>query len=209
MRAVITFILTIFLGGCSSVIKQQEPQAIDIDNQGLYKSYLKHYDYTINLSQYIGKRAFDCSALIVIINQKNGNLYAFDNLSRFYDRDGRRSQAMYNLYGSKNRLYYSNPRPGDLIFFNNTTQNTKGKSSHKITHIGIVTKVKKDGGIEFLHNLNGKNIISVMNLTHKDTHKLDGKKINAYIIANCYQPICLVSNRFSGYGRIDRSVIVK
>ena len=207
VRAVIVFILTLLFGGCSTII--QEPQSIDIDNQGLYKSYLNHYDYTLNLSQYINKVAFDCSALIMIINQKNNNIYEFDNLSKFYDRDGRRSQAMYNLYGSKNRLYYSNPRPGDLIFFNNTTHVTRNKSSHKITHIGIVTKVKSNGGIEFLHNINGRNIISVMNLQHKDTHKVDGKKINAYIIANCYEPSCLVSNRFSGFGRVDKNIYVK
>lgn len=48
-----------------------------------------------------------------------------------------------------------------------------------------------------------------MNLQHKDTHKVDGKKINAYIIANCYEPSCLVSNRFSGFGRVDKNIYVK
>ncbi|MBR6611793.1 MAG: biopolymer transporter ExbB, partial [Campylobacter sp.] len=69
--------------------------------------------------------------------------------------------------------------------------------------------VKSNGGIEFLHNINGRNIISVMNLQHKDTHKVDGKKINAYIIANCYEPSCLVSNRFSGFGRVNKNIYVK
>ncbi|ARR02344.1 hypothetical protein CVIC8964_0934 [Campylobacter vicugnae] len=216
MRLAIFIILTFVFSGCSlktintqSVQNSDIKNSIKIDNQGLYKNYLKRYEYTLNLSKYVGKRAIDCSALIATINNKNSDIYSLNNLSFYYGKDGRRSQAIYNLYKSKDWLNYHSATPGDLIFFNNTTKSTRGKKTHNITHIGIVKSIKDDGTIVFLHNLKGKNILSVMNLTYKDNHKVDGKKINAYIIANCKSASCLVSNRFSGFGKINRDISVK
>ena len=156
-----------------------------------------------NLKKYTNTRiGGDCSGLITAIN-KNNNSAIFDpkELNKYYT-SGRKSQAMFDLYKDKNKIYFSQPQVGDLVFFNNTTRATKGRSKKLITHVGIVSKVNKDGSVEFLHNIRGKNVLSVMNLSLPNDHQIAGKKVNAYIISRCKDSSCLVSNRFSGYGRV-------
>ena len=156
-----------------------------------------------NLKKYTNTRiGGDCSGLITAIN-KNNNSAIFDpkELNKYYT-SGRKSQAMFDLYKDKNKIYFSKPQVGDLVFFNNTTRATKGRSKKLITHVGIVSKVNKDGSVEFLHNTGGKNVVSVMNLSLPNDHQIAGKKVNAYIISRCKDSSCLVSNRFSGYGRV-------
>ena len=156
-----------------------------------------------NLKKYTNTRiGGDCSGLITAIN-KNNNSAIFDpkELNKYYN-SGRKSQAMFDLYKDKNKIYFSQPQVGDLVFFNNTTRATKGRSKKLITHVGIVSKVNKDGSVEFLHNIRGKNVLSVMNLSLANDHKIAGKQVNDYIISKCKDSSCLVSNRFSGYGRV-------
>ena len=109
---------------------------------------------------------------------------------------------MFDLYKDKNKISFSQPQVGDLVFFNNTTKATKGGSKKLITHVGIVSKVNEDGSVEFLHNIRGKNVLGVMNLSLPNDHKIAGKQVNDYIISKCNDSSCLVSNRFSGYGRV-------
>ena len=156
-----------------------------------------------NLKKYTNTRiGGDCSGLITAIN-KNNNSAIFDpkELNKYYT-SGRKSQAMFDLYKDKNKISFSQPQVGDLVFFNNTTKATKGGSKKLITHVGIVSKVNEDGSVEFLHNIRGKNVLSVMNLSLPNDHQIAGKKVNAYIISRCKDSSCLVSNRFSGYGRV-------
>lgn len=156
-----------------------------------------------NLKKYTNTRiGGDCSGLITAIN-KNNDSAIFDpkELNKYYS-SGRKSQAMFDLYKDKNKISFSQPQVGDLVFFNNTTKATKGGSNKLITHVGIVSKVNEDGSVEFLHNIRGKNVLSVMNLSLPNDHKIAGKQVNDYIISKCKDSSCLVSNRFSGYGRV-------
>ena len=156
-----------------------------------------------NLKKYTNTRiGGDCSGLITAIN-KNNDSAIFDpkELNKYYS-SGRKSQAMFDLYKDKNKISFSQPQVGDLVFFNNTTKATKGGSKKLITHVGIVSKVNEDDSVEFLHNIRGKNVLSVMNLSLPNDHKIAGKQINDYIISRCKDSSCLVSNRFSGYGRV-------
>ena len=156
-----------------------------------------------NLKKYTNTRiGGDCSGLITAIN-KNNNSAIFDpeELNKYYT-SGRKSQAMFDLYKDKNKISFSQPQVGDLVFFNNTTRATKGGSKKLITHVGIVSKVNEDGSVEFLHNIRGKNVLGVMNLSLPNDHKIAGKQVNDYIISKCKDSSCLVSNRFSGYGRV-------
>ena len=156
-----------------------------------------------NLKKYTNTRiGGDCSGLITAIN-KNNNSAIFDpkELNKYYT-SGRKSQAMFDLYKDKNKIYFSQPQVGDLVFFNNTTRATKGRSKKLITHVGIVSKVNEDDSVEFLHNIRGKNVLSVMNLSLPNDHKIAGKQVNDYIISKCNDSSCLVSNRFSGYGHV-------
>ncbi|MDD7324240.1 MAG: CHAP domain-containing protein [Campylobacter lanienae] len=156
-----------------------------------------------NLKKYTNTRiGGDCSGLITEINKNNGSaIFDPKELNKYYS-SGRKSQAMFDLYKDKNKISFSQPQVGDLVFFNNTTRATKGGSKKLITHVGIVSKVNEDGSVEFLHNIRGKNVLSVMNLSLPNDHKIAGKQVNDYIISKCKDSSCLVSNRFSGYGRV-------
>ena len=119
-----------------------------------------------NLKKYTNTRiGGDCSGLITAINKNNGSaIFDPKELNKYYS-SGRKSQAMFDLYKDKNKISFSQPQVGDLVFFNNTTRATKGGSKKLITHVGIVSKVNEDGSVEFLHNIRGKNVLSVMNLS--------------------------------------------
>ncbi|MCI7246751.1 MAG: C40 family peptidase [Campylobacter sp.] len=193
-----------FITGCATGSSQSATNFYNKNKQSYQTSTEKREkNPNFNLKKYTNTRiGGDCSGLITAIN-KNNNSAIFDpkELNKYYT-SGRKSQAMFDLYKDKNKIYFSQPQVGDLVFFNNTTRATKGRSKKLITHVGIVSKVNKDGSVEFLHNTGGKNVVSVMNLSLPNDHQIAGKKVNAYIISRCKDSSCLVSNRFSGYGRV-------
>ena len=156
-------------------------------------------------NKYLNTRAGgDCSGFVSIVNQKHANMY-FDEsaINKYYDKGGRKSKAIFNLYASKNLIADKNPKIGDLIFFANTLGRgaQKNKDMKNVTHVGIITDVAKDGTVRFIHNYGGKIKHSYMNLTRKNVF-MDGKKeINSYMVrCKGAQSSCLASNRFAGYG---------
>ena len=160
----------------------------------------------LNLIQkYVGKRdGGDCSGFVTLINKKfNRDFFDEKELDKFYTKRGLKSEAMFKLYESKNLISFENPEVGDLIFFNNTTKNTKNNKKAKIiTHVGIVSSVEKDGTVGFTHNTRGKNAVHFMNLNEKDTHKKGKKELNSYVVAcKSKSAACLAANRFAGYGK--------
>ena len=193
-----------FITGCATGSSQSATNFYNKNKQSYQAGTEKREkNPNFNLKKYTNTRiGGDCSGLITAIN-KNNNSAIFDpeELNKYYT-SGRKSQAMFDLYKDKNKIYFSQPQVGDLVFFNNTTRATKGRSKKLITHVGIVSKVNKDGSVEFLHNTGGRNVVSVMNLSLPNDHQIAGKKVNAYIISRCKDSSCLVSNRFSGYGRV-------
>ena len=193
-----------FITGCATGSSQSATNFYNKNKQSYQTNTEKREkNPNFNLKKYTNTRiGGDCSGLITAIN-KNNNSAIFDpkELNKYYT-SGRKSQAMFDLYKDKNKIYFSQPQVGDLVFFNNTTRATKGRSKKLITHVGIVSKVNKDGSVEFLHNTGGRNVVSVMNLSLPNDHQIAGKKVNAYIISRCKDSSCLVSNRFSGYGRV-------
>lgn len=145
----------------------------------------------------------DCSDFVSIINQKNENIYFKESELLAYFRSNSKADAIFNLYKSQNRVFFSNPKPADLIFFGNTTRD----KNSEITHIGIVYKVDYDGTIAFA-NLLGKEIkISYLNLNTPTIHKIEENEKNSFL-KKCLpkepKPNCLASNFFRGYGNIFR-----
>ena len=193
-----------FITGCATGSSQSATNFYNKNKQSYQANIEKREkNPNFNLKKYTNTRiGGDCSGLITAIN-KNNNSAIFDpkELNKYYS-SGRKSQAMFDLYKDKNKISFSQPQVGDLVFFNNTTKATKGGSKKLITHVGIVSKVNEDGSVEFLHNIRGKNVLSVMNLSLPNDHKIAGKQVNDYIISKCNDSSCLVSNRFSGYGRV-------
>lgn len=164
----------------------------------------KAKDFGLDLDKYVNTRiGRDCSGLVSVINDKNDKIFFEPRELNKYFNNTRKSQAIFNLYKAHNKIVFTQPKAGDLIFFNNTTRDTKRKKNGAITHVGIIDEVKSDGSIIFLHNSGGKNIKSVMSLKHKNSHDVGGKKVNAYLISRCSSIDCLASNRFAGYGRVE------
>lgn len=167
----------------------------------------KHSDEIANLvKKYLNKRnGGDCSGFVSFINKQHQNVYFKERqLDKFYTKRGSKSEAIFNFYKSKNLIIQKEPKVGDLIFFHNTTNKTKNNLKNKfITHIGIVDKVYKDGGIRFSHH-NGKKIdYGFMNLNHKNTHIKNNKTLNSYIIScKKFNTSCLSSNRFAGFASV-------
>lgn len=193
-----------FITGCATGSSQSSVN-FDNKNKQSYQADTKKREKNpnFNLKKYTNTRiGGDCSGLITAINKNNGSaIFDPKELNKYYS-SSRKSQAMFDLFKDKNKISFSWPQVGDLVFFNNTTKATKGASKEFITHVGIVSKVNKDGSVEFLHNIRGKNVLSVMNLSLPNDHKIAGKQVNDYIISKCNDSSCLVSNRFSGYGRV-------
>ena len=161
----------------------------------------------LNLLQgYIGKRdGGDCSGFVTLINKKfNRDFFDEKELDKFYTKRGLKSEAMFKLYESKNLIAFDDPQVGDLIFFNNTTRNTKNNKKAKIvTHVGIVSSIEKDGTVAFTHHTKGKNMVDFMNLNDKNTRKKGKKELNSYVVScKNKSTSCLASNRFSGFGKV-------
>lgn len=193
-----------FITGCATGSSQSATNFYNKNKQSYQADTEKREkNPNFNLKKYTNTRiGGDCSGLITAINKNNGSaIFDPKELNKYYS-SGRKSQAMFDLYKDKNKISFSQPQVGDLVFFNNTTKATKGGSKKLITHVGIVSKVNEDGSVEFLHNIRGKNVLSVMNLSLPNDHKIAGKQVNDYIISKCNDSSCLVSNRFSGYGRV-------
>jgi len=104
----------------------------------------------------------DCSGLARAIYKNAGkplggnSLYAGENdvsiLYRYSQRHG--------------RLHRNAPLPGDLVFFDNTTDlNRDGSYNDLLTHVGIVERIQNDGTIIFVHQIGPRPVRARMNLS--------------------------------------------
>jgi hypothetical protein len=67
------------------------------------------------------------------------------------------------------------PRPGDLVFFQDTyDRNRDGRRNDGLTHIGVVERVSQDGLVTFVHRAGGGVKRSRLHLYRPDVRK-DGK----------------------------------
>ena len=67
------------------------------------------------------------------------------------------------------------PRPGDLVFFQETyDRNRDGKRNDGLTHIGVVERVSADGLVTFVHKAGGGVKRSRLHLSKRDVRR-DGK----------------------------------
>lgn len=169
------------------------------------KNSVKKPANRLNLSKYPGTSVGgDCSGLVSVINARHGGIFFDEKELGKYFTNGRKSQAIFNLYKSRSKIVFTAPKTGYLIFFKDTTAQTKNKKAGKITHIGVVYDVLSDGSVIFLHNNgSGKNRLATMNLRYKNYAKVGNKKVNDYLIARCNSPQCLTSHHFAGYGKIE------
>ena len=207
-------IAALIFSGCANSTPKIYP--IDQSGQILNARFLNSQQDVFNdlggialsnfMQGFLGKKdGGDCSGFVSLVNKNINNVYFSEtNLLKFYGENGSKSQAIYNFYKKRNLISQTSPKLGDLVFFNNTTSQTKGKNKQTITHLGIIDRIENDGTIRFMHNTRGKNKSGFMNLFQKNSHKIGGKEVNSYIVA-CKggDATCLTSNRFAGFGKVS------
>lgn len=78
-------------------------------------------------------------------------------------------------------LRRTEPRVGDLVFFDNTyDRNGDGRANDELSHIGVVEKILDDGTIVFVHRVGGGILRYRMNLEHPEVSRdpRTGRRLN-------------------------------
>lgn len=88
---------------------------------------------------------------------------------------------IYRTLKEKNLLYYNNPQPGDIIFWDNTYDANQDQlfGNDPLTHVGIIMKIDEDNTIHYLHADYYTRTITTnkMNLNKPDLYKDENGKI--------------------------------
>jgi hypothetical protein len=120
----------------------------------------------------------DCSGLVCAIYY-----YAGIDIQNYYEQyKGTGTERIYQLL-KKNRLLKKNwlPKPGDIIFWDNTfDRNKNNRNDDILTHMGMVTECDKSGNITYIHFNYSKGIIyEYMNIRYKNnkTKEINGKNV--------------------------------
>lgn len=200
MKYLLYLSLVFILTGCS--IKTPS-----IDTNTTPSSQNNEAKIVNTLNSYINKNiGKDCSDFVSIVNQELNNIY-FDEKELKFTLNTTKSEAIYNLYEKQGKISTQElPNIGDLIFFKDTIKPTKTKS--QISHIGIVSDIHDDNTIIFVHQINGKVTQGYINLNNMDSHNINGKVVNSFIVRcttkNTPNHKCLSSKFLAGYGRVQK-----
>lgn len=195
---------SLFMAGCAEKNNALTIGDASISDELAFKLNPETWALLSSIDRKTGKRiGGDCSGFITVLNDRNDNIYFDSSELMEHMSGGGKSAGIYRLYAANNAISTENPRPGDLIFFYNTTSRTKNSKKKQITHIGVVRDVYKDGRVGFIHNTRGRNQLDYMNLKKNNTHRAGTKIENSYIVS-CARgdSSCLSANRFAGFGKI-------
>lgn len=101
------------------------------------------------------------------------------------DEDGKwlsTTEMIYNYVNTNGKLYKENPKVGDIVFFDNTFDKNKDKEfNDKLTSIGIVVEIDKEGTIYFLYKTSKGVKLRMINLKHPEQEKIKNKNITKTI----------------------------
>lgn len=152
-----------------------------------------------------GRYRNDCSGFVEAVLDSTGHdLFGF---SRSYDIQANGVRQIYEYIKRTGSISaQKTPKPGDLVFFSNTYDlNRDHKFSDKLTHIGIVTSVDRDGTIAFLHVVRKRMKTDFMNLYKPNVYEENGKILNSYlrrIQKNSSEPM-LTAQLFDFFGSLN------
>ncbi|MDH4200218.1 MAG: CHAP domain-containing protein [Spirochaetia bacterium] len=110
------------------------------------------------------------------------------------------------LFRKNHKFDPKSPRVGDVIIFDNTyDKNNNQKRDDYYTHTGIVTGIRQDHTIEFVHGNIGRTIRKgYINFDHKNISVYESQPVNSYIRARYSwdEPVrSLASYLVRGFGR--------
>ena len=124
---------------------------------------------------------FDCSGFVEACYYSAGL-----KLSKMILPQNRSKDLAFSLYKSTKKVRWNSinkkPRPGDLIFFNNTYDRNKNKRWDDLaTHVGLVEKVFPDGRIHWIHLVRKGVVRYVTHLRFPGVYAKNGLKWNDYL----------------------------
>lgn len=143
---------------------------------------------TVNINGSVLNIETDCSFFVRAAYWEGSNhtrdLFRDSLASKSIDPNKATGVTLLSSYFEKHHKYRSkNPRIGDIIIFDNTyDKNHNEKRDDYYTHTGIVTNIREDQTIEFIHGNIGRTIKKgYINFNYKDNSMIDNKSINSYI----------------------------
>lgn len=144
---------------------------------------------------------YDCSGFVLAVYYKSGIDIQNSEIN------GAKSNMVRSVYDytEKNGIIYGDvlPKPGDLVFF----ENTKGHSPGILTHIGIVEKIEQDGTVAFIHKSSRGIRRDFLNLNSPSSRFSENDEItNSYLRRRRSKDSpgskYLAGELFAGYGNI-------
>lgn len=124
----------------------------------------------------------DCSGFVRLAYLKAG----IDLVNHGFLEGENAVSAIHRRARDRGALHHRRPRPGDLVFFQETyDRNRDGKRNDGMTHIAVVETVELDGTVTFIHR-GAKGIArSRMNLLFPRTHRVGqgGPVLNDFLRA--------------------------
>lgn len=124
----------------------------------------------------------DCSGLVRLAYLKAG----IDLVNHGFLNGENAVTAIYRRAQVRGAVHHRRPRPGDLVFFQETyDRNRDGKRNDGMTHIAVVETVEVDGTVTFIHRGSKGIARSRMNLLFPRTHRAgqSGPVLNDYLRA--------------------------
>lgn len=161
---------------CSpAYVQRKEPAGDEMQARLALVNYAKSLLGVKRLTEMDGRFKNDCSGFVNGVYAVMGR-----KIKSNFVRQGRSlSESLYLTLNDRNLSYGDMPpQPADAVFFKNTLEN----SYDKITHVGLVEEVQKDGTVVILHYGSGRVGRIKMNLRHPYDYKNDkGEIINDYL----------------------------
>jgi hypothetical protein len=141
----------------------------------------------------------DCSGFVRLAYLKAG----IDLVNHGFLNGENAVSAIYRRAQDRGAVHHRQPRPGDLVFFQETyDRNRDGKRNDGMTHIGVVESVDLDGTVTFIHRGSKGIARSRMNLLFPRTHRAgrDGPVLNDFLrAASRGQRAWLTGELFAGF----------
>ena len=124
----------------------------------------------------------DCSGFVRLAYLKGG----IDLVNHGFINGENAVTAIYRRAQDRGAIHQRRPRPGDLVFFQETyDRNRDGKRNDGMTHIAVVETVELDGTVTFIHRGSKGIARSRMNLLFPRTHRAgqSGPVLNDFLRA--------------------------
>ena len=111
------------------------------------------------------------------------------------------SEELRRIAARRHALRFRRGRPGDLVFFRNTTGSREG-----ITHVGIVDSVARDGEATFVHRTNSGVVRSRLDLRRPRIERDARGRVHNDILRRAHRGsrARLTGELFAGFAAADR-----